>query len=337
MKSLAGGIKQYLELRIGIYRRGEIFMKIENLFYESANQVNKIAGYIYYPEGDVQGIIQISHGMCEYVNNYKDYIDFLTKNGYLVCGNDHLGHGASAKKDAYGFISEKDGYLHLVDDVHQLTVIVKEKYPKVPYILLGHSMGSFIARLYAFKYGKEIDGLILSGTAGKNPLAKIGKIVAKHYIRKDGGTVPSAKLTHISFGNYNKKYKDAKTPMDWLSRDEEIPQNYLKDPQRNFLFTSSAFLDLITLIDLVNSDGWFSKFPKKLPVYLIAGDMDPVGNYGKGIKQVYYKLIEHRVDHIQMKLYKDARHEILFELNKEEVYEDTLIWIDELVGVLKSK
>ena len=105
MKSLAGGIKQYLELRIGIYRRGEIFMKIENLFYESANQVNKIAGYIYYPEGDVQGIIQISHGMCEYVNNYKDYIDFLTKNGYLVCGNDHLGHGASAKKDAYGFIS----------------------------------------------------------------------------------------------------------------------------------------------------------------------------------------------------------------------------------------
>ncbi|MDF2819927.1 MAG: Lysophospholipase [Clostridiales bacterium] len=301
----------------------------ESLYYESSNKVNKIAAYIFSPKDiEPKAIIQISHGMCEYINNYKDVIKFFCDNGYIVCGNDHLGHGATADKESYGFISDNDGYNHMVEDLHQLTVQMKEKYPTLTYFLLGHSMGSLVARAYVSKYGNEIDALIISGTAGKNSLSGIGKLLAKHYIKKDGGKLPNPKMTAISFRGYNRKYKEVNTPFDWLSRDEVVPQNYLKDPMRNFLFTSSAFLDLISLVDIVNKDAWFRKVPKDLPIYIFSGDMDPVGNFGKGVKQVYYKMIENKIDDITLKLYKGARHETLFEINKDEVYQDLLEWVE---------
>lgn len=297
-------------------------------FFKSTNGINDIAYYIFKPRTEPKTILQISHGMCEYIDRYEEFARFLTEKGILVCGNDHLGHGNSISSDKeLGYFAPKYGWRFLIEDLHQMTQIIKKSYPGIPYFLFGHSMGSFLARAYITMFRNELNGVILCGTSGGEPMNGIGVILAAFISKVKGEKYRSHTLSNLAFGAYNIRYKDAKTKFDWLTRSPEIVDKYIKDKHCNFVFTASAFKDLFILLDFVSKSNWARKAPKNLPVYLISGDMDPVGSYGKGVKAVYERLKKAEVKDIQIKLYKDCHHEILNETNNKEVYDDIFNWL----------
>lgn len=295
---------------------------------KSSNGETNITYYIYKPLHEPKAILQISHGMCEYLERYEDFIDFLTGNDILVCGNDHLGHKNSViSKDHLGYFAPKDGWKYLVKDLAKITYIMKDSYPNVPYFLLGHSMGSFIARLYISQFSSFVDGAIICGTAGSNPMIDIATFLTASVRKAKGDFYRSPFINKLMFGAYNKKYKPVRTSSDWLSKDEAIVDKYRNDEYCTFNFTASAYCDLVKLLRLISSNAWYNSIPKNLPIFLISGDMDPVGNYGKGILEVERRLKERNLTDLTMKLYKDDRHEILNELDRQTVYEDVLNWI----------
>lgn len=275
------------------------------------------------------GIIQICHGMCEYIDRYEDVFKYFSERGFIVCGHDHLGHGHSADKGQLGFFADENGDMLLVEDTRRLTINMKRRFGALPYFLLGHSMGSFIARIYASKYAEELDGAIFSGTGGPNPASPVGVGAASGVMLLQGAHHRSRALDKLSFGNYNKRCTPRRTDKDWLTRDSHVVDKYIKDPFCNFLFTASAFKDLFTLYSKANSSEWAKAVPQKLPIYLFSGDCDPVGNYGEGVKEVYRML--HKTSHsdVTIKLYPGGRHEMLNEINKLQVYEDVYNWIIE--------
>lgn len=300
--------------------------------FKSSNHSSDITYYIYKPISEPKGIVQLSHGMCEYIERYEDFIDFLTGHGFIVCGNDHLGHGKSAdSKDKLGYFAPVNGWSCLVDDLSILTKIMKEQYSNLPIFLFGHSMGSFIARIYMTRYSDLIQGAIICGTSGSNPLLGAGKVMIQLVQKLKGPFYRSKFIRFLMFGSYNSKFEKPRTHFDWLTNDPAIIDAYMKDEYCNFIFTSSAFSDLATLLDTVSQDSWYHAVPKKLPLYLISGDMDPVGNWGKGIEEVKKRLKKENLEDFSSKFYKDFRHEILNEIEKDEVYKDVLIWLNQRI------
>lgn len=297
--------------------------------FRSSDDKHMIRYYVYTPvSGDIRAILQISHGMCEYIGRYEEFASFLCENGVLVCGNDHLGHGSAAQEsDSLGYFAKKDGWQLLPADVRKLTILMQKRYPGVPYFLLGHSMGSFVARVYLAKYGELLDGAIIMGTSGKNPLASIGVWFAERTIRRHGDKYRSEFLTRQSTGSYNKRFKTEQDEQSWLTKDEAIRKKYAADPLCSFQFTAAGHRDLFTLLQAVSTEEWAERVPKELPILLASGDMDPVGNYGKGVKEVYERLQKAGVKDVSLKLYKDDRHEILNETDRETVYQDMLDFI----------
>lgn len=307
------------------------YTKIVNTF-PSTNGKNDITYYVYKPEGEIRGILQISHGMCEYVERYEPHIEFFTANGLLVCGNDHLGHKNSVtNKGELGYMGAKDGWKNLYEDVHKMTTIIKEQYPGLPVVLFGHSMGSFVARATIANYGNEYAAAIICGTAGSNPIAKLGLGIAKFVRLIRGKYARSAMLTALSFGNYNSKYENPQTAYEWLTRDQEVVKKYMNDEYCMFTFTTSGYVDLISILSYVSSDAWYDMVPDTLPIFLISGDMDPVGNWGEGVKEVASKLQKKKRADFSMKLYPQMHHEILNEFGKEEVYSDMLEFINRVL------
>ncbi|MBC8570825.1 alpha/beta fold hydrolase [Zongyangia hominis] len=302
---------------------------IQKAEYLSVNQKNKISYYIWSPqEGPIKGIVQISHGMCEYVFRYNDFANFLCDNGFIVCGNDHLGHGASVLPgDPMGFFDYEGGHNLLSQDLKILTDLVKSRYGGLPYFLLGHSMGSFVARDYMSKFAYELDGVLLSGTAGPNLLADIGISIAENQISTKGPKAKSPKLDHLFFGGYNKKIRSPRTKFDWLSRDESVVEKYIQDPWCGYLFTTTGYRDEALLLKKVNHSMWAKTVPSHLPVFLFSGNQDPVGGYGKGVTKVYHQLKRAGVADITLKLYEGGRHEMLNETNRQDVYLDVLDWL----------
>lgn len=299
-------------------------------YYLSANKTDRIAFYVYKPLNDTppSAILQISHGMCEYVERYEPFIEFLCKNNILVCGNDHLGHKGSVKsKSGLGYFSKSGGDRHLTEDVYTLTRLMKKKFPDTKYFLFGHSMGSFVARDFAAKYGSKTDGLILSGTSGVNTGSKVGIGLCDSMALLLGDRYRSDIVYNTAFLNYNKNYKERFNQYDWLTRDNEVKSWYEKNDYCNFIFTLSAFRDMFTVLDRVSDDNWAYSLPFELPIFILAGDMDPVGNYGKGVREVYKRLVDAGLDDVNLKLYKGLRHEVLNEPEKDIVYNDILRWI----------
>ena len=303
--------------------------------FESSNGTDKCAYYIYVPTtAIIRGIIQISHGMCEYIERYEHFAEFLTAKGYIVCGNDHLGHGNSVKSnDDLGYFSQKDGWSHLVNDLHRMTILMKNKYPALPYILIGHSMGSFIARLYLTRFPNELCCAVIMGTGDDKALSEIGVRATQSVKAVKGERFRSDKLNTLIFGVYNDRIKSSKTIYDWLTHDTEVVKKYMDDEKSNFVFTASGFVDLTTLLRRVSSAEWAQKVPKKLPIILMSGTADPVGGYGKGVRNVYGKLIDEGCN-VDIKLYPGARHELVNETMKEIVFDDILNWIDRKVNGL---
>lgn len=305
-------------------------MKKEEFFFESRDGFSQIHAVRYTPDsGEIKGVFQIVHGMAEYIERYEDIAEYMTERGFVVTGDDHLGHGKTVTEGGtYGYFCEQDPATVVVRDVHRLKKITQEQFPGVPYFLLGHSMGSFIARNYICRYGTGITGAIIMGT-GMQPkfLIGISKFVAGAQKLFTNSKHPSKFIDNLAFGSYNKKISNPETNFDWLSQNKENVQKYMADPLCGFIFTVNGFQTLFTLIGRLLDKKNLSNVPATLPILMVAGEQDPVGNYGKGVEQAKNSLVAAGVQDITMKLYAGDRHEILNEDDKEQVKEDIYNWI----------
>ena len=287
----------------------------------SANGDNKIHCCEWAPEGEPVAILQIVHGMAEHIERYADFAEFMAKNGVLVAGNDHIGHGKSSDSNDWGYLGPKNLWEDVVEDVEILRKMLDKKYPGVPHFILGHSMGSFITRLFLAKYGKGLKGAVVMGTAGENKAAGAGSALISMIIRFKGERHISKIVTNMAFGSYLERIPNARTPYDWLSRDEAVVDKYMADPACGFLFTAAGYADLFQFLKSMVKEECYSHTVKDIPIFVVAGEEDPVGAYGKGPKEYYDRLKEHGCD-ASIKLYPGMRHEILNEIGKEEVYDD---------------
>ncbi|MBP3696015.1 MAG: lysophospholipase [Clostridia bacterium] len=275
-----------------------------------------------------KAIFQIVHGMAEHGERYADFAEYLCSKGFAVLADDHVGHGKSVKSDDdLGYFGENGGWDAFVEDERALTELIKKEYPDTPVIFFGHSMGSFIAREYLRRYGDDeaIKGGIICGTSGKNPASAIAIKLAGAIAKSKGSRHRSEFINNVAFGAYNKKFEGA-TAFDWLSSDTEQVKKYIEDKYCGYLFTAAGYKDLFTVLTVVSGKEWFKNMPKDLPLLVISGEDDPVGNYGKGIKQVYNDLKREGVKDVTLKLYPGLRHEILNERKNKTVYEDMAAW-----------
>ena len=301
--------------------------------FDSTNSVNQIAYYSIAPKGTPVAILQFCHGMAEHSKRYEQFGEFLASKGILFCICDHLGHGESiGSKDDFGYFAKKDGWKHLVDDAAKFTAIMKSSYPDIPYFIGGHSMGSFVARAYSAMHGDLVDGAIIVGTGNATPIMAIGSFVAKTIACFRGERYRSKLLDKLSFGSYTKKIPNAKTSSDWLSRDEKQVNHYNSDPLCGFIFTASGFQDVLAMMRFVSTKQWANSINKEMPIFLVAGDADPVGDYGKGVLLVGEMLKNSGVKQVKVNLYEGGRHEILNETNYKEVYHDIATWLVETMN-----
>lgn len=298
----------------------------------SADGKNKIHAVLWKPEewySLPRGIIQISHGMVEYIERYEELAEYLNTKGFLVVGNDHLGHGQSVStRDDWGYFAPENGSQYVVEDLHRLTLIIKKQYPNVPYFLLGHSMGSFMARRYLMKYGRELTGALLLGT-GNQPISalKVGLGLVEITKRIYGERYRSKKIQYLMFGQYNKKILNPKTNNDWVTSDQEILDKYNSTPACNFIFTLNGFEVLLTTLLYIENKKNIEKIPKNLPIFLLAGKEDPVGNYGKAVEEVYRIYKKAGIQNIKIRLFDHCRHELHNEINRKEVYQCISNWL----------
>lgn len=302
----------------------------EKFSFKSANGVNTINGFVIRPENPpYKAIVQISHGMIEHSERYEDFMRFMAERGYVMAIHDHLGHKASVNDDSeLGFMADKNGYVCVLSDLATTASRLRKTFPQLKLFLLGHSMGSFYARTFAAKYPYLLDALIISGTGGANPMASAGKMLINVVAKIKGEKSTSKLITKVIFGNYLDRIENPQTSSDWLTRDQEQVKKYRADKYCRFYFTLSGYRDLINILSAANSTQCFEKTKKDIPYFMFSGDMDPVGSWGKGVREVYENYKKSGVSDITLKLYPGGRHEMLNEINKDEVYADVYNWIE---------
>lgn len=302
-------------------------------YFMSSTGTDKIHTVIWSSdEKEPIGIFQIAHGVSEHIERYDEFARYLAERGFVVCGNDHLGHGLSVSDPShYGFMAEKDGDIRMVDDMHILTLIMKKRYPELPCFLLGHSMGSLCARVYATKFGEELRGLILCGTLDIPAAAVVLEEPLKFLCDRLG---PATEVPNSLFDKLNTiGIKDKKTDKDWLSVNEENVQAFLLDPLCGNDLKLGGIRDLVSLANSACSTTWALRVPYGLPILIISGAKDPIGFNGKGVISVSDSLEEAGLEP-KVIMYPGYRHEILNEDNREAVFEDVCRWTED---VLKSK
>ena len=305
-------------------------MKKEEFYFDSRDNSTKIHAVRWIPDSEnVAGVVQIVHGMAEYVERYEEFATFLTEKNYVVTGEDHLGHGKSvAEGGQQGYFCEQDPATVVVRDVHRLKKMTQELYPGVPYFLMGHSMGSFIVRNYICRYGTGIDGALILGTGMQSDgLLLASKTVAALEGAFKGQKHVSKFLDKGAFGNYNKHIKDVRTSADWLTRDASKVDEYIADKDCGFVFTVNGFKTLFTLISRAKKKENLKNVPASLPIFMASGEEDPVGGYGKGVKRAWQSLKEAGVTDLTLKLYPEDRHELLNELDRKQIMEDIAGWL----------
>ena len=307
-------------------------MNLTKSTFLSSDGDTQVVYRLWEPEGPVRGVVQISHGMMEHIGRYAAFAEYLCGLGYAVAGNDHLGHGETTPDPKNrGYFAPMDGYALLVEDLHTLTGILREKYPGAPLILLGHSMGSFVARLYFSQYAEDVDGAVIMGTAGPGNPVGLGIFVTGLIAAFKGEDHRSKLISKLAFGSYNKKWEKPCSEYAWLSKDKSDTDAYEADPDCHFTFTCSAFRDLFTMLSLINRDEWAETIPTDLPILLISGGDDPVGNYGKGVKKVAGMLANRGARKLTVRLFPTDRHEVLGETDRDKVFACLSEWMD---GVL---
>lgn len=301
-----------------------------DITFPSSDGKNTIHAELFIPsDNNIKGVVQISHGMMDYIGRYQGMADALCKAGFAIAGNDHLGHGDSvATPDDYGFFASKGGYRYVIDDVKKMNDLIRKEIPGVPVVLLGHSMGSFIARLYALDYRDSIDGLIIHGTAGPNPATGAGKLLVKILRAIKGERHRSGFVCSLADGGYNKGFDPAEGDGAWLTRDPSMVADRVGNPKNDFIFTLAGYEDLFNFLGNCNSSSWFRQFPKDLPTLVISGKEDPVGGFGKGVQYVYDNLAKNGAN-VELKFFEGARHELFNETNRDEVFSYLVAWLED--------
>ena len=278
----------------------------------------------------IVGVVQIAHGVAEYGARYEPFAQYLCSHGFVVVANDHLGHGKSliAGKPMVYF-GEKDGWWHVVDDIETLRAKVAKVFPDVPYFLFGHSMGYFLSRTHLIRYPGKLDGCILCGT-GHQPAAVIagGKFIADREIRRLGKHAFSVKADNLAFGAYNKAFAPNRTPFDWISARTANVDAYIADPLCGGNTTLGLFRDMLDGLTFITKQSNINQMDKELPVFFIAGDQDPVGDMGKGVRKAHDCFKKAGIRDLNIKLYHGLRHEILNEASRQYVYRDVLDWLE---------
>ncbi|MBQ5319502.1 MAG: alpha/beta hydrolase [Oscillospiraceae bacterium] len=302
------------------------FEKSED-YFRSSNGTDNITYYIYNPITEPKAVIQITHGMCEYIERYEEFIDFLCRNGFAVCGHDHLGHGKSVLNDDYlGFFAHEKGWQYLVKDTVQMSKIIRKQYPEKPLFLIGHSLGSLTARVAVSKCGYLYNSVILLGALNTKVKLDSVMLMADTIRRASGDMCRSEIIEKMIYGYTNVKIDDPVNKFAWLSRDDELVYKFYDNPKCNFIFTVSAFCDLIKLFMYATDKRCIDAVPKHKPFLILGGEADPIGQWGKGPRELLSVLENAGCTAVEMKLYDGARHELLNEINRNEVYNDILEW-----------
>ncbi|MDO4316396.1 MAG: alpha/beta hydrolase [Oscillospiraceae bacterium] len=303
--------------------------------FPSADGKTAIHAVEWLPEGDVRAVLQISHGVAEYILRYEPFAEYLTARGFAVAGHDHLGHGGSVAEGAARlYFGPRGSWNWVVDDIYARRRLAGKRFPGVPYFLLGHSMGSFLARTYLIRYPGTVDGAVLMGT-GQQSSALIagGKAVAAAESARIGEDRASPLVEKLAFGAYNKRFAPNRTANDWLSVSTENVDRYLADPLCGGTPTSGLFREMLGGLTFIAKPENLKKMNLNTPVLFISGEMDPVGDCGRGVKKAFRSFQKAGVRDVSLKLYPELRHEILCEDCRETVYGDVFQWLEARVPV----
>ena len=301
--------------------------------FTSSTGMNRIRAKKYLPDGEAKAIVQIAHGIAEHIDRYAEFMEFLAGNGYIVVANDHLGHGKSINgPEDLGFFAARDGWNYVLRDMEKLHDRTVKEHPGLPYVMFGHSMGSFLTRTYLIRYPGKYDAAILSGTGHQaKAMVLSGYALASAAVKLYGPRKVGDKLNSIAFGAYNNGFENPRTAFDWLSRDEAQVDKYIADPLCGFVATVSLFRDMMGGIKFITDQKNINTMSRTQPVYFMSGDCDPVGDNGKGVERAYKAFCDAGLHDVMIRLYPGGRHEMLNEVNKYDVYKDILAWIQEKV------
>lgn len=282
------------------------------------------------PEGKPRALMLLAHGMAEHGARYERFAEKLTAAGFAVWAPDHRGHGKTGEMGELGYFADNEGFLRVIDDLHEVAVQASSTHPGLPLFLLGHSMGSFLSQGYIALHGGELSGCVLSGTSGPMPAALLGggKTVAALGCLFKGRHAKAPLADKLSFGSYNDAFKPNRTRFDWLSRDDAEVDKYVADPLCGFLCSYGFFKDLLEGFSFIHDPATMRRIPQALPVLLVAGAADPVGAASGSVDRLAAMYRELGIKDVEEKLYKDARHEILNELNRDEVMADIIAWLE---------
>lgn len=303
---------------------------VQNEFtFQSSDQKTAIHAVEWQPEGPVRAVLQISHGVSEHILRYKSLAEYLTERGFAVAGNDHLGHGESVAPNAPRlYFGPKNSWQFVVDDLYACRQILGKYFSGIPYFLLGHSMGSFLARTYLIRYPGTVDGAILMGTGQMSPvLITAAKLLVDREIHKLGEEHGSPLIDKLAFGAYNQRFAPNQTAFDWLSCNPENIERYLADPLCGGDPSLGLFREMLNGMAFISKAKNLKKMNRNLPILFLSGEMDPVGDCGRGVRLAYRSFQRAGVRDVSLKLYPNLRHEILNETCQEIIYGDLLQWL----------
>lgn len=292
---------------------------------DSKNNLNVI---IWETEKEPIGVLQIVHGMAEYIDRYDNFAKYMTEQGFNVIGHDHLGHGHSVSDEHdYGFFAEENGDKIIIEDMHSVTQYAREKWEELPNFILGHSMGSFCLRQYLTKYSNDVFGAIIMGTGWiPSAAALLGKTIATNTCKSKGSHTVNPLLIKLTLEPYNKPFAPARTNCDWLSRDEKQVDLYVNDKLCGFDFTAGAYKDFFTILEKIAKNRQLIGMRKSLPILITSGSVDPVGGK-KACEKLNAQYKRCGIDDVTLKLWENDRHEILNELDKSDVYDYIYNWL----------
>lgn len=304
---------------------------LERTFTLKASDGTEVFVYGWLPESTPRGVVQVAHGLAEHAGRYRRFAEACVARGLAVYADDHRGHGRTAKEGALGYFGAEHGWRAVLDDLYRLGDHITGQHPGVPRVFFGHSMGSFLTQQVLFERGDQLAGAVLSGCASgvSNPLAPIGRFVARVERARVGATRPSALLTRMSFGDYNRAFAPNRTEFDWLSRDPAEVDRYIADERCGFEASTQLWIDLLGAMPALGAPSNLAQLPKDLPLYLTVGERDPLH---RGLKD-FHALVEGYeragMRNVTVRVWPDARHEILNETNRDEITEAMLRWVDE--------
>lgn len=298
-------------------------------FSLTASDDTPVVVHVWLPGTAPSGVLLISHGMAEYAMRYDRFAEAATARGYAVYANDHRGHGETARSlSNLGYLADGDGFARVMEDVHEVALEIGLRHPGLPVILLGHSFGSFIAQLFIETYGNLLKGCVLSGTKGPDPLVTVsGFCMASAVAACIGRRKPSPFLMQLSFGTNNSRVKNPESPSSWLSRDVAEVEKYDASPWAGFICAAGLYQDLTRGLMKIHRPKMITSIPRELPVFFVCGSEDPVGGYAKSVRRLAELYSEAGIKDVALKVYDGARHELLNEINRDEVTADLLDWM----------